>query len=68
MIQGSKRNKRSIRVEYIRYKTERRKKGKLTEYLWQSDKFIVVRKAAKAVVARDLVIADLHGEKQPERE
>ena len=25
-------------------------------------------KAAKVVVARDLVIADLHGEKQPERE
>jgi hypothetical protein len=49
-IQRSKQNKGSIRVEDTWSKTER--KACLTAYLWQSDKSIVVSKAAKVAGAK----------------
>ena len=39
-----------------------------TEYLWQSDKFIVVTKAAKAVGTKELGYCRFTQEKQPKRE
>ena len=49
---GASENKRSVRMEDIWCKAE--EKGELTEYLWQSDKSIVVMKAAKVAGAKGL--------------
>ena len=63
---GAREIKGSIRVESIWYKAEVKASLRM-EYLWQSDKFIVVTKAAKAVGTKGLGYCRFTQEKQPER-